>query len=409
MEVVQTALGGGFQSRLFNRIRTERGLAYGTGAASGASYPRPGVFLAYSLTKSESTMVALGLLREEVDRITREPLSDAELRVAKESVLNSFVFNFEEPSSVLFRAAYYELMGYPADFLQRYQTAVQNVTAQSALEAARRKIRPAEAVTVIVGKEAEFDRPLDALGLPVERVDLTIPPPPSKVAVAAASPASLEEGGRWLARAAELAGGSTAWAAIRGVHLETSGSVTIQGQTLGLTSTLDWRLPDKLRAVQSLPVGNIAQGFDGTTGWMSAMGQVRDQPNARQRVLEEYERSFYRLFSNPGGVAVQALPEPRTIDGVTYRVAFVKSEIVKDWMILFDPEGRIGRMEYLGEGMQGPAQQAEVFADWGPRGAVHFPAAWKTFSDGQPLLDSKVTAVTFNPDLADDLFRKPSP
>ena len=55
------------------------------------------------------------------------------------------------------------------------------------------------------------------------------------------------------------------------------------------------------------------------------------------------------------------------------------------------------------------ADSAQVFADWGPRGTVHFPGAWKTFADGQPLLDSKVTAVTFNPELADDLFRKPSP
>jgi zinc protease len=409
MEVVQTALGGGFQSRLFNRIRTERGLAYGTGASSGSSFSRPGVFLAYSLTQGESTMVALSLLREEVQRITEAPLTDAELRTAKESALNSFVFNFEDPSSVMFRAAYYELIGYPADFLQRYQAALENVTAQSALEAARRKILPGNLVVAIVGKESDFDRPLDSLGMPVERVDVTIPPPPSKVAVAEASPEALKEGGRWLARAAELAGGTAAWSAIRAVHLETSGSVTLQGQTLALTSTLDWRLPDRVRALQSLPIGNITQGFDGTVGWMSAMGQVREQPQARQRVLEEYERSFYHLFSKPGAIVIQALPEPRTIDGVAHLAAFVKSDVVKDWVILFAPDGRIARMEYLGEGFQGPAQQTEIFLDWGSRGTVQFPGAWKTLADGQPLLDSKVVSVTFNPELADSVFQKPAP
>ncbi|MBI5711306.1 MAG: insulinase family protein, partial [Candidatus Eisenbacteria bacterium] len=142
MDVLQMALGGGFQSRMVNEIRSKRGLAYATGAAAGEGYERPGLFLAYSLTKSESTMTALRLVREEVRKVTEAPFTAEELKTAKESVQNTFVFNFEQPSSVLFRAAYYEIVGYPQDFLQRYQQGLEAVDAQSVLEAAKRKVHP---------------------------------------------------------------------------------------------------------------------------------------------------------------------------------------------------------------------------------------------------------------------------
>ena len=178
MSVYETALGGGFQSRLVNRVRTERGLAYATGAVAGDGYVRPGIFIAYSLTKSESTMTALDLVRAEVRRSVTEPFTGEEIRTARNTVENAFVFNFEQPSDILFRAAYYEATGYPQDFLQRYQRALEGVTGETVSQAARRKVHPDRLVTVVVGKEKDFDRPLASAGLPVERVDISIPPPP---------------------------------------------------------------------------------------------------------------------------------------------------------------------------------------------------------------------------------------
>ena len=78
------------------------------------------------------------------------------------------MFNFDDPSQTLFRAAYYEAVGYPADFLQTYQKALDAVTAQSVLDAARRKITPDAQVVIIVGKEQDFAAPL-ASGRPAGR------------------------------------------------------------------------------------------------------------------------------------------------------------------------------------------------------------------------------------------------
>ena len=180
MDVVEQALGGGALSRLNRHIRTERGLAYTTGASAGAEYLKPGVFMAYTFTRNDSALTALALLRGELEDIVRAPLGEGEFREARESVLNKFVFNFEQRSAALFRAAYYQELGYPTDFLERYQRALEAVTPASAFAAARLHIRPGEMSIVVVGKEKEFEHPIEKEGLPVERVDITIPPPAAR-------------------------------------------------------------------------------------------------------------------------------------------------------------------------------------------------------------------------------------
>jgi len=176
MDVVEQALGGGFSSRLFNVIRTQRGLAYAAGAAAGGGYFRPGVFTAYALTRNDSVMVTSDLVRAEVERAAKEPFQEEEAKLAREAVENSLVFQFSDRASVLFRAGYYELAGYPQDYLLRYQKDLTAVTPAAMQAAAKRKIHPDQFITVIVGKEKEFDRSLDSMGQKVDRVDISIPP-----------------------------------------------------------------------------------------------------------------------------------------------------------------------------------------------------------------------------------------
>ena len=409
MTVFEMALGGGFQSRLVNKIRTERGLAYAAGAAAGADYARPGVFMAYSLTRTDSALTALDLLRQETTKVTETPFTEAELKVAKESVVNGLVFQFAEPSAILFRSAYFELTGYPLDFLERYQKALEGVNATTVLEAAKRKVHPDRFVAIVVGKEKDFEKPLESMGMAGERADISIPPPASKLAAGEASPAALAKGQALLAKAAGLAGGSAAWGAIKSISMERDENITMQGQSMAMTSVMHWRMPDRYVATRKLAMGEFAQGFDGTNGWMSGMGQLRDEPKAGEELKKQYERSLFRLFAEPGAFKVQALDEPKTVDGVTCSVALIKSETTQDWLLYFAPDGALARMEYMGEGMGGaPARTAEIYGDWKPVGNLQYPHSEKTLMDDKPVMEAKVTSLTLNPTLADDLFKKPA-
>lgn len=410
LQVLEQGLGGGFSSRMFNHIRTQRGLAYSAGASAGTDFQKPGVFMAYALTKSESTMTTLGLVRDEVRAVTQAAFTNDELAIAKQSVVNSFVFNFEDPSQTLFRAAYYEAVGYPADFLQIYQKGLEAVTAQGVLEAAKRKIQPAQQAVVIVGKEKDFDGSLESAGLPVERLDISIPPPPSKLGKVAESPAALAKGAEWLAAAAKAAGGTSAWTGIKSATIGTEAQLTMQGQSLAISGEESWVFPNKQISTQKLPFGEMKQGFDGTSGWMSAMGQLQDNPKAGDEVAKDWEKSLWRMFAHPDQIQLVALDKPESVNGTDYRAALLKGSKQQDMTVLFSADGHLAGFAYqdAGGGQMGPARVVEMFGGWSSEGPIQYPHTIQVMRDGKPMLDGKVIALKLNPVLAEDVFRKPA-
>ncbi|HYE25141.1 MAG TPA: pitrilysin family protein, partial [Clostridia bacterium] len=129
VSVFNELFGGGFASRLFSNLRTKRGLAYSVGGGIGSAFDHPGVTRLSIGTKTETTKEAIQGLWQEVDEIKKDNLpTEAELKRAKDSVLNSFIFNFDSPGKVLRERMTYEFYGYPADFLERYRAGVEKVT-----------------------------------------------------------------------------------------------------------------------------------------------------------------------------------------------------------------------------------------------------------------------------------------
>ena len=102
-------------------------------------------------------------------------MTPAELAFAKDSVLNSFVFNFEDPSQTLSRLMRYEYYGYPADFLFRYQRGVEATTAADVQRVAQTYLKPEFLVTLVVGNAAAIQPPLTQLAAEVTPIDITIP------------------------------------------------------------------------------------------------------------------------------------------------------------------------------------------------------------------------------------------
>ncbi|HVX65844.1 MAG TPA: pitrilysin family protein [Bryobacteraceae bacterium] len=182
LEIMANILGGGFSSRLFKRVRTALGYAYGIGADWGAGYDHPGLFEISGSTKSETTTAALRVVREEIERLRSAEVTDAELDTARQTAVNSFVFNFDTPAKTLSRLLRYEYYGYPRDFIFQFQKALSTVTKADVLRAARRHLRPEDITIVAVGNPAEFGEALTALGQPVHTLDLTIPPPAAAAA-----------------------------------------------------------------------------------------------------------------------------------------------------------------------------------------------------------------------------------
>ena len=186
VRVMNEIFGGGFSSRLFKNLRATQALAYSVGGGIGASYNHKGLIDISMGTKSGSTGKAIEGLYKQIDDLLSNPPSDAELKQAKDSILNGFIFAYDSPDKVLSEQLTYELYGYPKDFLERFRDAVEKVTAADVNRVARKYIDKSKLAVLVVGNPNEFDKPLTTFGQ-VTKLDIAIPtaPPGSKTAVAA--------------------------------------------------------------------------------------------------------------------------------------------------------------------------------------------------------------------------------
>ena len=169
-------LGSGFTSRLFKNVRSREGLAYSVFGIYSANYDFPGLFYVGCQTKSEATVKAIRAMTDEVRKMTESEVTDEELALAKDSYLNSFVFNFDTKGEIVGRLMTYAYYGYPLDFLQKTKESLEKVTKEDILRVARKYLRPDEVQILAVGRPQDFDEPLSILG-PVSEIDITIPVP----------------------------------------------------------------------------------------------------------------------------------------------------------------------------------------------------------------------------------------
>lgn len=179
LAVMNDILGGGFGSRLFQKIRTEKGLAYAVGGGYGFAFDHPSMFRVEVMTKSESTVDATKLALEEIAGLTTKPFGEDELKRAKDDIVNSFLFQYDTKEKVLAERERLEFYGYPADYLEKYEVALKNITLADVTAAAKKYIHPKSLAVLVVGNQSEIKPGLDALDLgPAKNIDITIPGAP---------------------------------------------------------------------------------------------------------------------------------------------------------------------------------------------------------------------------------------
>jgi predicted Zn-dependent peptidase len=98
LSILNSVLGGAMSSRLFQTIREERGLAY-TVYSYPSSYSDSGMLAIYAGTSVEHAPEVLKLIRQEVERITREGLTKQEFDQARAQLKGSYILGLESTSS----------------------------------------------------------------------------------------------------------------------------------------------------------------------------------------------------------------------------------------------------------------------------------------------------------------------
>lgn len=111
-QVLNHIMGSGMSSRLFREVREERGLAYSV-YAFRLAYADAGAWGVYVGTTPSQTDTALKVIRDELDKVMEEGVTDAELERAKGSMRGGLALSLEDSNSRMVRLGRDELAGMP--------------------------------------------------------------------------------------------------------------------------------------------------------------------------------------------------------------------------------------------------------------------------------------------------------
>jgi predicted Zn-dependent peptidase len=157
LSIANQVLGGGVSSRLFQKIREERGLAY-TVQSYPITYADAGAFVVYAGTAPDQLGEVLDLVDDEISRFVEDGPTPAELRVASGYLVGSTLLGLEDSGGCMSRIGkavlnHGEVLDLDA-LLDHYRA----VTADDVLRVSRAVLGGDERTVAVVGRGRSLSR-----------------------------------------------------------------------------------------------------------------------------------------------------------------------------------------------------------------------------------------------------------
>ncbi len=409
INVFNEAFGGGFSSRLFNDIRTKRGLAYGVSGGIGTNFGHPGILQISIGTKSQSTVEAIQAAGEDIDNLAKQPITDDEIQHAKDAILNAFIFRLDSPDKILGERMTYEYYGYPPDWLDKYQGEVRKVAAADVNRVATKYLHRDQLAVLVVGNTKDFDKPLSSLG-PVKTIDITIPPPPADAEKEDTTKpsASNPEGKVLVAKVAAAMGGLPKLKSIKAMHVSIAESDN-GGPPNPVEVTLAF--PDRMHVEVQTPQGALTIVATPEDAFMSVagMGTRSMPPPQRNEMLAQLHHDLVYVAQHADDPAFTfTAAGTEKIGDVDAAILDIGGAIpALRWYI--DPKtGYILRETYKAMGQSGPFEGETDLADWRTVDGLTMPYKHRNKQDGKDTSEAEFKKIELNPTVDPKLFAKPA-
>ena len=405
--VFNEAFGGGFSSRLFNDIRTKRGLAYSVGGGIGTNFGHPGILQVSIGTKSQSTIEAIQAAGEDIDNLAKQPITDDEIQRAKDAILNAFIFRLDSPDKILGERMTYEYHGYPPDWLDKYQAEIKKVTTADVSRVATKYLHRNQLAVLVVGNTKEFDKPLSSLGA-VKEIDITIPPPPAEKEDSAKPAASNAEGKALAAKVATAMGGLPKLHSIKTMHVSIA-----ESDNGAPPSPVDVTIafPDRMHVDVQTPQGNLTIVASPEAAFMSMAGMgTRSMPPAQTtEMLSQLHHDLVYVAQHADDPAfLFTAAGTEKIGDVDTAILDIGGAI--PWLRWYiDPKtGYILREKYKAMGQSGPFDGETNLADWRTVDGLTMPYKHQNKQDGKETSNAEFKKIEINPTVDPKLFAKPA-
>jgi zinc protease len=383
--------------RLFPRIRTQQGLAYSVFGVVGSDWDHPGLFRAQVGTKSETTAQAIESLRTELSALHSQPFTAEEVNRAKESILNAHVFTMDSRQKILAQSMNLEFYGYPANWYQRYPDLVRQVTIDDVARVAKKYVSPDQIRLLVVGKQADFDKPLSTYGA-VTPIDITIPELRPASAPAAGNP----QGAALIQKVLRFAGGKAAIDNVKAVRYEYAmARQTPQGaMEMDVQVLMDY--PNRIHTIMKMPMGEMTMVMTPEASFMS-MGQMgtRDLPSSQADAMRaEMKQDMLTILKYPERYTFAVTGSEKVGDVQADVLEIATDGQSAKWLV--DPA--------TGKVLRKVAQDNEIteFTEFRTFEGITFPSASRTIVNGEQVGTMQTKSIDINPPIDAALFVKPA-
>ena len=309
--VMNTLLGGFFQSRLNQNLRETYGYTYG--ARSSVSPDRLlGEFAAGASVRNEVTDSALVQFMLELNRIRTEPITQEELDMARNVVSGRFARSLESPNTVARYALNTIRFNLPKDYYTNYLEKVSSVSLEDVKAIAKKYVRPENAHIVVVGNADEVLEKLSAFGevdqYDVFGVKIEMDATPIDASI---TPESIID------RYIKVAGGKDKLMSIKDMKMTLT--TTMQGMTIA--QDIVTQVPDKMYSVTTMNGNPMStQILNGDKAQAAGGGQSMDLPAEAVEIMQATGGVFPEMHYARRGYKLE-LKGKESIDGQeAYRV-----------------------------------------------------------------------------------------
>jgi predicted Zn-dependent peptidase len=162
LEVLNTVLGGGMSSRLFQQVRERRGLAYSV-YSSTTSYHDSGELSIYAGCQPERLGEVAAVTRQVLAELAEDGVTDAEVARAKGGMRGGLVLGLEDTASRMHRIGRYELDLGRQRSLAESLASIDDVTVGDVVELANEMLKRPLSVAVVGPFDSAASLP-DSLG-----------------------------------------------------------------------------------------------------------------------------------------------------------------------------------------------------------------------------------------------------
>ena len=150
MQVVATALGGYFGSRLMQNLRERNGFTYGVVAAM-VNFERAGYFAVATQVGTDVTQAALQEIYREIERLRTEPMPDEELALVKNMMTGEMMRILDGPFGIADVTIENILCGFDNRIIGENIRRIRSMTPADVLRLARKYLAREDLVTVTAG------------------------------------------------------------------------------------------------------------------------------------------------------------------------------------------------------------------------------------------------------------------